>query len=138
LVVSKLLERIVAHQLMAYLSTANLLPTLQSGYRHGDSTETAVLQVISELLQAVDRGEVGALILLDLTAAFDTIDHDILLWTLQQTFGIDGFGCISSVGRNTFVAVLSDHSSPVCCAVCRRDQFWDRCCSFCTPSTSFN
>jgi len=35
-----------------------------------------------------------------------------------------------------FVVVLSDHSSPVCCAVCCRDQFWDRCCSFCTPSIS--
>jgi len=89
-VVSKLLERIVARQLMAYLSTANRLPTLQSGFRPGHSTETAILQVMSELLQAVDRGEVGALILLDLTAAFNTVDHDILLQGLQQTFGIDG------------------------------------------------
>lgn len=89
-VVSKLLERIVARQLMAYLSTADLLPTLQSGFRPGHSTETAVLQVMSELLQAVDRGDLGSLILLDLTAAFDTVDHDILLQRLQQTFGIDG------------------------------------------------
>lgn len=45
---------------------------------------------MSELLQAVDRGDFGALVLLDLTAAFDTVDHDILLQRLQQTFGIDG------------------------------------------------
>jgi len=71
--------------------TANLfLPTLQSGFRPGHSTEIAVVQVVLELLQAVDRGEVGALILLDLTVAFNTIDHDILLQRLQQTFGIDG------------------------------------------------
>jgi len=75
---------------MAYLSTANLLPTLQSGFRPGHSTETAVFQVMSELLQAVDRGEVGALILPDLTKAFDAVDHDILLQRLQQTLGIDG------------------------------------------------
>ena len=89
-VVSKLLERIVVRQLMAYLSSADLLPTLQSGFRPGHSTETAVLQVLSELLQAVDRGDLGALILLDLTAAFDTVDHDILLQRLRQTFGVDG------------------------------------------------
>jgi len=44
---------------------------------------------MSELLQAVDRGEVGTLILLDLTAAFNTVDQDILLQRLQQTFSID-------------------------------------------------
>jgi len=67
---------------MAYLLTANLLPTLPSGFQPGHSTETAVLQVMSKLLQAVDMGEVGALILLDLTAAFDTVNHDILLQRL--------------------------------------------------------
>jgi len=132
-VVSRLLERIVAHQLMAYLLTANLLPTLQSGFRPGHSTKTAVLQVMSELF--TDRGEVGALILLDLTAAFDSVDHDILLQRLQQTFGSDGNVHRSYlVGRTQYVR----HSSPVCCAVCSMYQFWDRCCSFCTPSTSFN
>jgi len=50
---------------MAYLSPADLIPTLQSGFRPGHSTETAVLQVMSGLLQAVDRGELGELILLD-------------------------------------------------------------------------
>ena len=41
-------------------------------------------------MQAVDRGDFGALVLLDLTAAFDTVDHDIMLQRLKQTFGIDG------------------------------------------------
>jgi hypothetical protein len=89
-VVSKLLERIVARQVMAYLTSADLLPSLQSGFRPGHSTETAVLQVLSKLLEAVDSGDIGALILLDLTAAFDTVDHDILLQRLQQTFGVGG------------------------------------------------
>jgi len=59
---------------MDYLQSADLLPANQSGFRPGHSTETAVLQVLSDILVAVDRGDVAALILLDLSAAFDTVD----------------------------------------------------------------
>ena len=88
-VLSKLLERLVVYQLMGYLSSADLLPSLQCGFRQGHSTETAVLRVLSDILQAVDRGDTSALILLDLPAAFDTVDHAILLQWLQTSFGID-------------------------------------------------
>jgi len=74
-VISKLLERLVSWQLVAYLETNHLLPTTQSGYRRGHSTETATICVLSDLLDAVDRGDTSALVLLDLTAAFDTVDH---------------------------------------------------------------
>ena len=89
-VMSKLLERLVARQLMEFLSAHDLLPPLHSGFRAGHSTEAALLRVLSDILQAVDRGDVAALILLDLSAAFDTVDHDILLQRLQLSFGIDG------------------------------------------------
>jgi len=89
-VVSKLLERIVARQLKSYLQSFDLLPSLQSGFRPGHSTETAVLHVMSDLLEAVDSGDVAALVLLDLSAAFDTVDHGILCRWLQVTFGLDG------------------------------------------------
>ena len=52
------------------------------------STETAVLRVLSDILLAVDRGDVAALILLDLSAAFDTVDNEILLQRLQTTYSI--------------------------------------------------
>ena len=56
----KLLERLVVRQLMGYLSSADL-PSLQSGFRQGHSSETAVLRVLSDILQAVDRGDTAAL-----------------------------------------------------------------------------
>ena len=89
-VLSKLLERLVVRQLLHFLASANLLPSLQSGFRPGHSTETAILHVISELLMAVDHGDFAALTLPDLSAAFDTVDHDILIERLQTSFGIDG------------------------------------------------
>jgi len=60
----------------------------QSEFRPSHSTETAVLRVLSDILLAIDRGDLSALILLDLTAAFDTVDHDILLQR-QKSFGIN-------------------------------------------------
>jgi hypothetical protein len=104
---SKLLERLVVRQLMDYLTSADLLPPLQSGFRPGHSTETAVLRVLSDILQAVDRGDLAALVLLDLSAAFDTVDHEILLHRMRVTFGIDDkvhqwFGSYLS-GRSHYV-----------------------------------
>ena len=52
------------------------------------STETAILRVLSDILQAVDRGDFAALVLLDLSAAFDTVDHEILIQRLQLTQSI--------------------------------------------------
>ena len=89
-VISKLLERVVAKQLTGYLQSADLIPCLQSGFRPCHSTETATLRVLSDLLTAVDGGDVAALVLLDLSAAFDTVDHTILCRRLQSSFGVTG------------------------------------------------
>jgi len=87
-VLLKQLERLVARQLRDYLLSADLLPPLQFGFRRGHSTQTAVLQVLSDILQAVNRGNSAALVLLDLSTAFDTVDHEILLQRLRVTFSI--------------------------------------------------
>jgi Reverse transcriptase (RNA-dependent DNA polymerase) len=65
-----------------------LLPPNQSGFRTCHSTESAITKVLSDLLDAVDRGESAVLALLDLSAAFDIVDHTILLDRLRNTFGI--------------------------------------------------
>jgi len=78
---SKVVERLVCRQLVAY-------PELQSAYRRGHSTETAVLKMVTDFLLAADRGEVTLLSLLDLSAAFDTVYHDILISRLYHSFGL--------------------------------------------------
>ena len=87
---SKLIERMVYRQLIAYLEKHNMLPKHQSGFRAHHSTETAVLKVISDILGAADQGYVALLGLLDMSAAFDTVDHDILLERLATSFGMAG------------------------------------------------
>ena len=80
----------ISEQLIAYLQSNDLMPRLQSAYRRHHSTETALLRVISDLLRAVDNRRVTLLGLLDLSAAFVCIDHDIFLQKLNIAFGIDG------------------------------------------------
>jgi hypothetical protein len=88
--ISKVIERIVAEQVTRHLNEANLMPPLQSAYRPNHSTETALTKVLSDILEAADMTKVTLLGLLDLSAAFDTVDHGILLQRLQTSFGVDG------------------------------------------------
>jgi hypothetical protein len=108
-VISKLLERLVAKRLTDYLRRHELLPVLQSGFRAGHSTETATLRVLSDILSAIDRGDFGALVLLDLSAAFDTVDHEILLKRLETTYGF------SDAALLWFQSYLTDRFQHVRC-----------------------
>jgi len=78
-VLSKVLECLVTQQLLDYLTAANLLPDLQLAYQAHHSMETAVLKVLSDILWSLDSSDLALLILLYLSAAFDTIDHAMLL-----------------------------------------------------------
>ena len=76
-------------QLRSHLETNKLSEILQSAYRADNSTETALLKVMNDILTDCDSGNVSLLNLLDLSAAFDTIDHSILQ-RLEITFGVSG------------------------------------------------
>jgi hypothetical protein len=88
--ISKILERIIYTRLNNHLQSFSALSPCQSAYRKFHSTETALLRISNDLLTACNEQKVSALILLDLSAAFDTIDHQILLSRLSTTFGITG------------------------------------------------
>ena len=88
--ISRILEKVIASRIQFHLSSNSLSSSFQSAYRIFHSTETTLLKIHNDLILAMDRGEVTSLILLDLSAAFDTVDHSILLTRLQNWFGLDG------------------------------------------------
>ena len=90
LFISKVLDRIVYFQFVNHITANKLIDQFQSAYKPGHSTETALIRVVNDMLNAIDNGNLSLLTLLDLSAAFDTIDHSILLERLQTSFGIDG------------------------------------------------
>ena len=87
---SKIVEKAVRNHLTSYLSYNNLMSSVQSAYRATHSIETALLKVHNDILCAVDRSCGVILVLLDLSAAFDTIDHNVLIRRLSEENGIKG------------------------------------------------
>ena len=86
--VSKILEKIIFKQIVNHLQDNCLIDRFQSAYKSGHSTETALLKVFNDIVCDIDKGNVSFLTMLDLSAAFDTIDHEILFNRLSSTFGI--------------------------------------------------
>ena len=90
--ISKLVEHVVAKQLVDHIHGHDLDNSYQSAYKSGNSTETALLSIKNYIhyIKILSWGEATALVLLDLSAAFDTIDHSTLLSCLQDWFGVGG------------------------------------------------
>ena len=114
--ISRILERVVAVQLQTHLDEAGLMTAFQSAYRKHHSTESVLLNIHNEILLNMAEGSVTALTLLDLSAAFDTIDHTILLDRLNVYYGISelAFGWFKSYlsGRTHLIKVGSTLSHP--------------------------
>ena len=88
--ISKTTERVACSFIVDHIKTHNLFSRVQSAYRSYHSTETALLSVQNDILRAVDKFGAVLLVLLDLSAAFDTIDHNLLLLLLEKSFGLSG------------------------------------------------
>ena len=87
----KTIERIVCPEIHEHLSFNDLYTKCQSAYRANYSTETAILRVQNDICCALDRREFTVLVMLDLSAAFDTVGHKTFLHRLENRFGITGF-----------------------------------------------
>ena len=112
---SKLLEKSVFAQLNNYLTVNGLHERLQSAHKAHHSTETALLTITNDILLSLDRRGNVFLLLLDLSAAFDTVNHSLLLSRLKNSFGITGtvlqwFHSYLS-GRSQFVEINDKKSS---------------------------
>ena len=88
--ISKVTEKVVAKQVNNHMTINKLHELLQSAYKTFHSTETVLLRVENDLLLGLDDHELGLLVLIDLSAAFDTVNHKMLLDTLKSEIGLDG------------------------------------------------
>lgn len=86
---SKIAEKLIYTQLYDYVTVNNILPDIQSGFRKGHSTTTALSHIVDDILRARDNTQVTSLVLIDMTKAFDCIDFKGLL-TKLKCYGMDG------------------------------------------------
>ena len=117
---SKLIEKIVKNRLFAHLSSNSLLNTFQSAYTKNYSTETTLLSINDHLPNAISHQQVSCLCLLDLSAAFDTLDHSILLHRLSY-FGLSSLylqWVASFLSSRTSAVSIPPHLSPSSSLTC--------------------
>ena len=88
--ISKLVECVMAAQLVNHIERHGMMEAHQSAYHSSHNMETALLKVKTDVIRVLENQEVACLILLDLSVAFDTIDHDILLSRLKSRFAVTG------------------------------------------------
>ena len=111
-ILSKVIERVIFVQIIEYMNTKEYFHPNNNGFRAHHSTSTAMIQMYDSWVQAVDKGELGVC-MLDMLAAFDVVDHDILLSKLKlYEFDEDGLKTISLEEPNQFI--LMD-PSPLSC-----------------------
>ena len=105
--VGKLIERIVKKRLDEHMTEQDLGSDFEHGYKEGHSTETLLLKAVNDLLMSCDAGLPSVLMLLDLSAAFDTVDQNKLLQILKDEIGVEG------TALNWFTSFITDRTQKV-------------------------
>ena len=119
-VISKILERAVDHQLVQYLEENNILSKNQFGYRKKRSTELATLLLIDEMSKEIDRGKMVGAVFIDLSKAFDTLSHSVLISKMQKC-GIKGIAIqwfIDYLFNRSIISVIDDQRSEPQSLIC--------------------
>ena len=120
------------------MTSNHLTHKFQSAYRAGHSTEIALLRIVNDILTASDANQVSVLTLLDLSAAFDTIDHSILLCRLEKHFGFflvlpsAGSSHTCQTGFSLFPHAAVTPSYPSLIMGCHKGRCWAQFCLCCT------
>ena len=111
---SKIIEFAVHEQSWSHLSSQKIIPEEQSAYRENHSTETTNCAIMNDMIEITRNGDCGILIMLDLSAAFDTVDHDYLLEDLKTVgFEEDALRWYESYLRDREVTVIIEKSRSI-------------------------
>ena len=115
--ISKIIEKCVHLQLVKFVDSHKLFADLQSGYRKNHSCETAITKIHNDVMMMIDKKRNVLLLLLDLSAAFDTINHKLLLHKLKNSYGIEGTALAwieSYLSDRSFTVTVNKSSSSSC------------------------
>ena len=113
---SKILEKLFAARLKEHVRLSSNTNVFQSAYRQFHSTETALLRILNDFYTSIDGKKITILVSLDLSAAFDTLDHSTMLHRLEHTFGVSGPALLwisTYLAHRTHYVRLDDASSDV-------------------------
>ena len=128
---SKTIEKAIGIQIHKHLSKTGIIDDFQSAYKAGHSCETALLRVFNDIASTIGKGNGNLLVLLDLSDAFDTIDHVILFAILKKYIGFDGTALklitvclISLIALSGYRSMAFSQSLQVLYAGFHKDQFW--------------